>query len=322
MEHVTTPADVGRVFLEHVTDTFGFRGGIVVGLRDRVVTMLASTRDESIQAPAPDADAILQEAWRSRQPVLVRELDPTGDPWLSAALPGARNVIVFPLVYEGRPVGAVLLERGGAPRMERRLLTTAEQFVAHTALALGNAWLLERVQHLAARDPLTGACNRRTFERELARALAHAERAGEPMSLAMFDIDHFKKHNDRLGHQAGDEALRRAAAALESASRSFDTVARYGGEEFAVIMPGLDPAEALSAVERLRAALSTTAGRVRITASAGVAAYPMNALDAETLIRYADEALYESKSRGRDRSTRSRRRGGATPVRRERTMTS
>jgi diguanylate cyclase (GGDEF)-like protein len=322
MEHVTTPGEVGAVLLKHVTETFGFRRGIVVGLRDRVVTTLASTAAESSHEPASDADAVLQEAWRSRRPVLVRELDPSGDPWLRAALPGARNVIVFPLVYEGRPVGAVLLERGGAPRMERRLLITAEQFVAHAALALGNAWLLERVQHLAARDPLTGACNRRTFERELNRALAHAERAGESMSLAMFDLDHFKKHNDRLGHQAGDEVLRRAAAALESASRSFDTVARYGGEEFAVIMPGLEPAEALSAVERLRAALATTAGRVRVTASAGVAAYPMNASDAETLIRHADEALYESKARGRDRSTRSRRRGGSRPVSRERTLTS
>ena len=321
LEHVAAPNDVGRVLLEHVTKAFGFRRGVVVGLRDRVVATLAMTED-SPEESTPDADAVLQQAWRARQPVLVRALDPDGDPWLRGLLPGATNVAVFPMITEGRAVGAVILERGGAPRMERRLLTTADQFVAHGALALGNAWLLERVQHLAARDPLTGACNRRTFERELDRAMDHAERAGEPMCLAMFDIDHFKKHNDRLGHQAGDDVLRRAVASLEGASRSFDTVARYGGEEFAVIMPGLDPAEAQSTVERLRAAIATTAGRVRVTASAGVAAYPMNARDAESLIRYADEALYASKAAGRDRTTRSRRRGGVRAVPQERTLTS
>jgi diguanylate cyclase (GGDEF)-like protein len=322
MERVATPSDVGRVLLEHVRETFGFRRGVVVGVRDRAISILAATAEESPKEAAPDADAVLQEAWRTRRPVLVRVLSAGGNPWLRGLLPGATNVIVFPMITEGRPVGAVILERGGAPRMERRLLTTADQFVAHAALALGNAWLLERVQLLAARDPLTGASNRRAFERELARALAHAERAGEPMSLAMFDIDHFKKHNDRLGHQAGDEVLKSAVAALESACRSFDTVARYGGEEFAVIMPGLDPDEALPTVERLRVALASTAGRVRVTASAGVASYPVNARDAETLIRFADEALYASKSRGRDRSTRSRRRGGVGPARREPTLAS
>jgi two-component system cell cycle response regulator len=322
LEHVAAPSDVGRVLLEHVTSAFGFRRGAVVGLRDRTVATLAATSDDPPPAATSDADAVLQEAWRARHPVLVRELDRTGDPWLRELLPDATNVVIFPMITEGRAVGAVILERGGAPRMERRLLTTADQFVAHAALALGNAWLLERVQHLAARDPLTGACNRRTFERELARAIAHAERSGEPMCLAMFDIDHFKKHNDRLGHQAGDDVLRRAAASLEAASRSFDTVARYGGEEFAVIMPGLDPAEALTTVERLRMALATNAGRVRVTASAGVAAYPLNARDAESLIRYADEALYASKEQGRDRTTRSRRRGAMRPVAHERTLTS
>ncbi len=322
LEHVAAPTDVGRVLLEHVIQALGFRRGVVVGLRDRIVTVLAATEDDSPRRTAPTADAVLQEAWRTRRPVLVRELHLSNDSWLRATLGAATNVVVFPMISEGRPVGALVLERGGVPRMERRILNTADQFVAHAALALRNAWLLERVQHLAERDPLTGACNRRMFERELDRALAHSERAGEPMSLAMFDVDHFKKINDRLGHQAGDEVLRRVAAALEADSRSFDTVARYGGEEFAVIMPGLPAAEALSAVERLRAAIAASSDRSSITASAGVAAYPVNAKDAESLIRYADEAMYASKAKGRDRSTRSRRRGGLSVPRRERALTS
>jgi diguanylate cyclase (GGDEF)-like protein len=198
--------------------------------------------------------------------------------------------------------------------VERRLIATAEQFTAHGALALRNAWLLERVQFLAERDALTGVRNRRSFQRELARHLSHSDRADEPLSLAMFDLDHFKRLNDRYGHQVGDDALRRAAEALTSASRAFDIVARYGGEEFAVIMPALPAGEALQAVERLRAAIAKAGGPAPVTASVGVATYPTNARDAESLIRFADEALYQSKAKGRNQATRSRRRGGLGTV--------
>ena len=320
MENVNTPAEVAGVLLTRVTETFGFRRGVVLGLHDRAATILAGV-GESPADPARRMDAALRKAWRGRQPVLVRSLDWKQDPWLRRVLPDAVNVAIFPMMAEGQAIGALVVERGGLPRVERRMIAAAEQFASHAALSLRNAWLMGRVQELAERDPLTGACNRRTFERDLGRALAHSERAGEPMSLAMFDIDHFKKINDRSGHQAGDDVLRRVAEALDSASRSFDTVARYGGEEFSVIMPGLPAAEALSAVERLRAAIAAGQDGIRVTASAGVAAYPVNARDAESLIRYADEALYASKAKGRNRSTRSRRRGGQSAQRAERAMT-
>ena len=321
MESVSAPADVASVLLARVTETFGFRRGVVLGLYERAATILAGI-GETREEPLHRMDRVLRTAWRGRQPVLVRSLDAKGDPWLRRVLPDAVNVAVFPMMADGQPIGALVVERGGLPRVQRRMVAAAEQFASHAALALRNAWLQGRVQHLAERDPLTSACNRRTFERELARNLAHSKRSGEPLSLAMFDLDHFKQLNDRFGHQAGDEALRRAASALTTSSRPFDTVARYGGEEFAVIMPGLAPAEALSAVERLRGAIAASADGLPVTASAGVAVYPSNARDAESLIRYADEALYASKAQGRDRSTRSRRRGGAQAPRRERTLTS
>jgi diguanylate cyclase (GGDEF)-like protein len=314
LEKVSSPQEVARVLLDRVMETFRFQRGVVVALRDGDLTTLASAAEDS-PGDAAEADAVLGEAWKRRRPVLVRELKAEGNPWLREALPDASNVAVFPMVSEGEPIGALVLERGGLPRVERRLIASAEQFAAHGALALRKAWLLEQVQFLAERDPLTGACNRRTFERELARHLSHSERADEPLSLAMFDLDHFKRLNDRHGHQAGDDALRNVAAALTTASRAFDTVARYGGEEFAVIMPALPASEALKTVERLRAAIAAAEGPKAITASAGVASYPANAPDADSLIRFADEALYESKARGRNRATRSRRRGGLRAVR-------
>jgi diguanylate cyclase (GGDEF)-like protein len=216
------------------------------------------------------------------------------------------------MIADGLPVGAVALERGPGPHttIERRVVTAVEQFAAHGALALRNAWLLERVQQLAETDPLTGVYNRRTFERQLDRHLSHAQRTGEPLSLALFDLDHFKKFNDEFGHQIGDQVLRDAAHALVDASRDFDTVARFGGEEFAVILPGLRSTEAVSIIERLRAAMGGIEAPRQVRASAGVATYPVHARDGVTLLRAADEALYESKERGRDRTTRSRRRGG------------
>jgi diguanylate cyclase len=132
----------------------------------------------------------------------------------------------------------------------------------------------------------------------------------------MLDIDHFKKLNDAHGHQVGDEVLHSAASSLASSCRDFDTAARYGGEEFAVILPSCSPQESLPAGDRLRAAVAASGASVSITASAGVATYPIHAADPQALIKAADEALYESKRSGRNRVTRSRRRSmtSQTPV--------
>jgi diguanylate cyclase (GGDEF)-like protein len=314
LEGVGSPKEVAEVVLGTVSEALGFRRGVLVTLREGVLEVVSGVGGAEPHEPATDPDAVLLEAWENRKPVLIRALDGDRDPFLSRLLPEASNVSVFPMISDGEPVGALVLERGGLPRIERRLVATTEQFVAHGTLAMRNAWLLETVKFLAERDPLTGVCNRRTFERELTRYLSHSERTGEPLSLALFDLDHFKKINDRHGHQAGDEALRTAARTLEEASRAFDTVARYGGEEFAVIMPALASAEALATVERLRRAIGAEEGSVPLSASAGVATYPNNARDAESLIRNADEALYQAKAAGRARAKRSRRRGGFRQV--------
>ncbi|HWG93207.1 MAG TPA: GGDEF domain-containing protein, partial [Mycobacteriales bacterium] len=139
----------------------------------------------------------------------------------------------------------------------------------------------------------------------LEREVARATRSAEHVSLVMVDIDHFKVLNDTHGHQAGDEVLRNVAAALSCECRDFDTPARYGGEEFAVVLPGCGPEEAVLIAERLRQAVAAAPSVVPITASAGVATYPSHAGDADTLVRAADEALYQSKNSGRDRTTQS-----------------
>jgi diguanylate cyclase (GGDEF)-like protein len=167
---------------------------------------------------------------------------------------------------------------------------------------------LESMRHLACRDELTGAANRRTFNQVVQREWARAARQGEPLALVMADVDCFKSYNDRYGHPNGDRCLRSVAHALRSAlRRPGDLLARYGGEEFAVILPNTPPAGAAAVAEEMRRRLAERnlphAGSPsgRVTVSLGVATrLPDSAASADDLVRAADDALYRAKRDGRD----------------------
>ena len=308
LERTVDSAAVARTLLDSVIDTFGFPRGLVLAGPEGQLPLLASIGldEETARRPGrPSASAVVTEAHATHATVLVSGLDAAADPWLSKLLPNAGNLIVVPLQAEGRPLGAVVLEQSllEGNRISRRVVSGLERSASYAALALRNAWLLEQVQRLAATDGLTKIANRRTFESTLEREVARATRSAEHLSLVMIDIDHFKRLNDEHGHQSGDEVLRNVAAALSCECRDFDTPARYGGEEFAIVLPGCGPDEALLIAERLRRAVAAAPGVVPITASAGVATYPGHAGDADTLVRAADDALYESKRAGRNRTT-------------------
>jgi diguanylate cyclase (GGDEF)-like protein/PAS domain S-box-containing protein len=161
--------------------------------------------------------------------------------------------------------------------------------------------LTEEREREAMTDALTGIANRRAVEEALRKEWARAERAGTPLSLAMFDIDHFKRVNDEHGHLAGDEVLKRVAASLSSAARLTDTVARWGGEEFLAVLPvGLDGA--LAFCERVRGAIEglSCPNVGRVTISAGVVQVgPAESL--ENALERVDQRLYAAKASGRNR---------------------
>ena len=310
LERAVDGSNIARSLLDSVIDTFGFPRGVVLAGPEGQLPVLASygLEESTARRPGrPGRSAVVDEAHRTHSTLLVRCLDAESDPWLASLLPDAQNLVVVPLSAEGRPLGALVLEQSdlAGGRIQRRVVSGLERSASYAALALRNAWLLEQVQRLAATDGLTKIANRRTFEATLEREVARATRSAEHVSLVMVDIDHFKSLNDTHGHQAGDEVLRNVAAALAIECRDFDTPARYGGEEFAVVLPGCAPEEALKIAERLRAAVSAAPSIVPITASAGVATFPGHAGDADTLVRAADDALYESKRAGRDRTTAS-----------------
>jgi len=160
------------------------------------------------------------------------------------------------------------------------------------------------VRARAALDPLTGVCNRGTFDRALKQAIQRAHNADAPMSLVLFDIDHFKAVNDNHGHPAGDAVLVEFAAAIRDQVRDDDVVGRYGGEEFAVILPGAAESVAMSVAERMRIAtcqlrFPEPAQRVKVTVSAGVSL--LRGTDSPmAMLRRADAALYAAKHAGRN----------------------
>jgi diguanylate cyclase (GGDEF)-like protein len=176
------------------------------------------------------------------------------------------------------------------------------------AIAYTNARNLSRLKDQANKDGLTRLLNKRFFMQRLGLLINTAEREARPLSVFIFDIDHFKKYNDTQGHLAGDEVLRGVARVLEQSLRPGDVPSRYGGEEFLVAMPDTDKGDALRAADRIREAIASHAfphaasqPLGRLTISGGVAALRTDGVDSTELIRHADQALYEAKAGGRNR---------------------
>jgi diguanylate cyclase (GGDEF)-like protein len=158
----------------------------------------------------------------------------------------------------------------------------------------------ERVRELAVTDELTGLPNRRAWNTELPRTIERVRRTGDPMSMAIIDIDHFKRFNDTYGHPAGDRMLKETAAAWQEQLRTGDHLARYGGEEFVVLLPDATPAQAREVIDRMR--LATPLGQ---TFSAGLALWD-GAETSDELTARADTALYKAKNTGRNRIVEDR----------------
>jgi diguanylate cyclase (GGDEF)-like protein len=227
---------------------------------------------------------------------------------------GFGSVLVEPVRRGRSTVGALLI---GWRRHVGEIDDTSHAIVslltAQAALAIEHADLADELARQAETDPLTGVANRRGLARALERDLAAARRSGRPLAVAMIDLDHFKAYNDSEGHPAGDLLLRGAARAWSARLRAGDLLARYGGEEFAIVLPEAGgTAEAVHTVERVRSATPV------VTASAGVVLSD-GAEPAAQLIHRADDALYEAKRGGRDRTVLAAPLTGASHPRSSRT---
>ena len=229
-------------------------------------------------------------------PILVLSACRDAESKVEAFSAGADDYVTKP--FEVREVEA----RVRALLRKRTALLHMERAVED--LASTNA----RLEQLLMVDEKTGLYNFREFQRRLTSEWARAERYGVPLSLIFFDLDHFKRINDTLGHQAGDTILEEFALLATGGARANDVAARYGGEEFAMILPHTEREMAMRVAERIRAAVAAfTFNRddnpTQVTVSGGVATFPggkgIDSMDA--LVRSADAALYRAKDEGRNR---------------------
>jgi len=168
-------------------------------------------------------------------------------------------------------------------------------------------WRVTRTHHRAITDPLTALYNYGFFRERLALELERAQLTGDPVALAIFDIDHFKGFNDTHGHQEGNRVLQKVAELFKKTGRRGDVVARYGGEEFVALLYGASASDAWRFAEAFRSAVAAQAftGEAsralgRITLSGGVATFPLDAQDDISLIKAADARLYRAKEAGRN----------------------
>jgi len=223
--------------------------------------------------------------------------------------------VLFAALVSGAVILGELLTAGvslvvvGTVRWTALVIGFAAGFVTSAAAAALLVVLLNRIgdlqgalEHSARTDELTGLPNRRVLFETLAREIERARRGKADLAVAFADLDRLKLVNDRHGHQVGDAVLREIGAAMASGLRAYDVVVRYGGDEFVVVLPDTGAWDGHAVAERLRKAIAarTFAGSIASTISIGIAGLGKD-MDADRLLKAADEALYRAKRAGRNR---------------------
>ena len=215
----------------------------------------------------------------------------------------ANHSATYRLSHESEYLGELTFRR--RQRFSDQELAQLESLLASLLFPLRNALLYRVAIQSALRDPLTNTGNRIAMDQVLQREIELARRNGQPLSLLMLDIDHFKRINDEHGHAAGDEVLKAVATTLKDQLRNIDMVFRYGGEEFLVLLSGTPGDAAVMVGERLREAILelqcvAQGNAIELSISLGCATLK-TAESAESLLSRADTALYQAKRNGRNR---------------------
>ncbi len=263
---------------------------------------------------------------------VLRSDDTSKDPRVNAEAcqkVGAASLVVAPLVHEGKAVGVLKIlsnKTHGFQEKDVKTLQLMAGFIAsglaHQILFESNQKLLhqlaevmaelqkaqEMLKHMALYDALTDLPNRILLNEKLNSAIAKTKRNKSLMAFMFLDIDHFKKINDTYGHDVGDELLKNFAKRLKNAIRQVDTAARLSGDEFAVLVEDVPSREDVVAIaekilEKIREKFKLKSQQLDVTTSIGIALHNGENLSATQLIKKADEALYQSKSVGKNRFT-------------------
>ena len=231
---------------------------------------------------------------------------------------GLRYGLVYLYIAVLMSMAGLVAAAIGSPYLGNSMYASAGWLIAVMVLPLYFAALLRRInarteelgrlkqhlEHLANREPLTQLPNRRAFQTLLESRLTESPADSHPFGLAFVDLDGFKEINDRWGHTVGDEILKQTAARLQDVSRAGDVVARFGGDEFVMFLDNIGPDHARTVAERIVAALSEPFAhdhhKLQLSASVGIIMHRADGTDLATLMRMADEVMYDVKRGGKN----------------------
>ena len=310
--------------LEYILQT-AFEGlGILLPVRSMHVALWEHSEKEapaiSLHICSPEKSKAHEE-WREALLEHVRNMAGTSfsveeiqnlsllgqsEKWASCC-PSEGTVISLPILNGTEQLGVMLLLVEMERHLGRDQATVLDSAMRHFALSIKNSRRFRRIQLHADYDALTRVHSRRHFEGRLEEEMSRFTRYEQPLSILMFDIDHFKQVNDTHGHHAGDLVLREVAGIIAGTIRTTDYCARYGGEEFAVLLPHTDKKKAFNLAERLRKAVAQHAFTLKdnvsisLTVSIGVGNLtPKSKKNKQALVCEADAALYAAKASGRN----------------------
>jgi diguanylate cyclase (GGDEF)-like protein/PAS domain S-box-containing protein len=308
LQSCTSQADAYQVIAVKASELFAGHSGCLAILhaQGRHLETVARWGDEmTVESSFP-----LEDCWAMRRGQLHEVSDPEVDLVCHHFVRQPQTgYLCVPLIVQG-DITALLCLVGAADSDKHQV---SQQQLAVTVgetikLSLSNLKLREKLREEAIHDPLTGLCNRRYLEENLARELHRARRRNSPVCVAMLDLDHFKPINDTFGHDAGDSLLRQLGQMLREKLRKSDIACRYGGDEFVLVLPDSSLADAQRRVEQIRVLVKDLQIRHggpppldTITVSAGVACAPEHNSTAPELIHAADNAMYAAKQAGGDR---------------------
>jgi diguanylate cyclase (GGDEF)-like protein len=251
-------------------------------------------------------ERIARQVLQSGKPLVVEDVRLTE----TSAAPAEWNYksnsfISYPIMFRGRKIGVLnLTDRAGSENFSKLDLEILSAVMPQLAVLVNNALLKGKVgelKRLSVTDALTGLLNRLYLDERLPEEIRRSNRENFPMSFLMIDVDDFKSYNDSFGHTEGDKALKLVAHCLKETLRGADVAVRYGGDEFSILLPQTTSEEAAKIAERIREQVATTQFPNRhITISVGVLSCVNTACEAAEIIKWADEALYEAKRRGKN----------------------